>query len=235
MKNDNRIFNALSGLDDSHFRIDEAESFISINPTTEKRKFTKPIKIALSMAAAAAVLGISITAGAAATSGFTKKSGYDRDLKQPLVIFSAANSEGAPSVIEKCYMPTVLPDFGEYVCSPALTDNGTYFSVMYIDQTPENPLINLDILVARQWTKKTFSQEYLDMENVEVHESKVNSCPAYVITEEHYFGYFTSVVWDNGDYIFEVQGYFPEDKAIRIAESVEVNENALEEGGVHIQ
>lgn len=91
MKNDNRIFNALSGLDDSHFRIDEAESLINIDQINEKRKLSKSIKIALiAVTAAALTLLVGFTASTVSGKhkfGFYKEGSADHEFDLKLAAY----------------------------------------------------------------------------------------------------------------------------------------------------
>lgn len=190
-------------------------------------------KIVMISAAAAALFGISLTAGAAVTRGFTVTEGFDKFWKKPTIKFLAPDADISPKTLEKLYTPTVFPEGKNYSYTSSVNKENNIFGGSYLStrgEVFEQPFwYDRDIMFS-QYTKEAFNSAFETPEYVEVSETKVKGCPAYLITEEHYFGYDNTVIWDNGDYIFRLWGNLSVDELIRIAESFEVNENALEEG-----
>lgn len=230
MKN-NRLFNALGGLDDSHFRAEELESLASVGSSGSKRRISRSIRIAMSAAAAAAVLGISITAGAAATNGFTSGftssfnsvGGYDTWRDQPTVNFSAASFEGAPETIEQTYAPALLKDGVNYRKSVYMHEGRTRYSLGYMPEIEDRlnkPFWSSDVMQLVQETKAEFRDWFYTPKYVDVKEITVNGYAGFVISCERYSGTLNVIVWDNGDYIFRLWCVMPEEEAIKIAESV---------------
>lgn len=240
MKN-NRIFNALSGLDDSHFRADELDNFVNIGETvTVKHKPLMKLRIMMIAAAVSAALGISITAGAAVTDGFTKESvftrvnGYNTTWKRPTVKFSSANSEGCPTVVGETYTPGYLPEGINYEYEGKLLENGGFFAnyTKSAEDSADDPFMDMNFIWLYQHTKAEFGKTYETPEYVELKETSVNGCEAYHMIWDTYIGYVNNIIWDNGDYILELQCNVPVEEAMRIAESVRVNENALNGEGL---
>lgn len=210
----NPVFEALSGVDERYVPVEQA------------KRPAKKIKFALiTAAAAAAALCIGVTAGANMASGFVMSEGYSKDLKQPTLTFSAANSQNCPETIERFYLPSTLPEgveFSHY--SSSVNANKTAFSAMYFDLNTDENLERSTglarIVTFMQWTKAEFKRTYRVPGYVEVSDTTVNGCPAHLLVEEHYYGTDVSIVWDNGDYIMEVGCFYPVDVAMKIAESV---------------
>ena len=122
----------------------------------------------------------------------------------------ALNVEGAPTVIEEVYDIAVVPE-GYYAVSTILTR--TQHIIGYSDISSDKTI------VLRQSTKANFNIHY----NTEGHafeKTTVNGLPALFIdfSEDDYVG--GSVIWDNGDYIFEVNGDMPKNDVIKLAENV---------------
>lgn len=235
LNNDNIISNALNDVSDRHIRKSELDLITRWNGRV-KRKPSKFIRFALTAACVAAVCGIGLTAGAAATNGFTKTKGYDNLLKRPTISFSAASSDGCPDTIEQFYTLTELPSGTNYPPGDVyLNDEKTELIVTYI-QEPEDmyndPFLFLKTVKFFQSTKAEFSAKFETPEFVEVSETTVNGCPAFVLNRERYYGSTNYIFWDNGDYILGVYANLPLEETMRLAQSVAIDENALsgEEG-----
>lgn len=186
-------------------------------------------------AAAAAVLGISLTAGAAVTRGFTVTEGFSKLWKRPTIKFTAPADNNSPKTLEELYTPTMFPEGKNYDYSVWVNNDKNEFAAFYRSTREEvfdQPFWRDRDFEFRQYTRETFAATFETPEYVDVSETKVNGCPAYLITEEHYSGYDNTVIWDNGDYIMELYGNLSVDELIRIAESAAINENALEEGQI---
>lgn len=190
-------------------------------------------KIVMIAAATAALLGISLTAGAAVTRGFTVKEGFDKFWKLPTIKFTAPADDNSPKTLEKLYTPTVFPEGKNYAYTSSVNNENTVFGATYAttrDELFELPFWRDRDIWFKQYTREAFAATFETPGYVDISETKVNGCPAYLITEEHYFGYDNTVIWDSGEYIFKLQGNLSVDELIRVAESVAVNENAIEEG-----
>ena len=83
-----------------------------------------------------------------------------------------------------------------------------------------------------QCTKAEFSAVFETPKFVEVSETTVNGCPAFVLNRERYYGSTNYIFWDNGDYILGVHANLPLEETMRLAQSVAIDEKALsgEEG-----
>lgn len=227
--NDNLISGALNEVSDRHIRGGDIEL---LTGGGKRKPSTRIVSVLFASAAAAALLGLSLTAGAAVTRGFTMKEGYDKFWKRPTVSFSAPGADDSPKTLERLYTPTAFPEGKNYDHSAAVNDSNTVFGASYDSAREEifdQPFwYDRDI---RFWqrTKEAFAETFETPKYVEMSETKVNGCPAYLIAKEHYYGSDVTIIWDNGDYIMELWGIMPADELMRIAESVAVNDNALSE------
>lgn len=122
----------------------------------------------------------------------------------------ALNVEGAPTVIEEVYDIAVVPD-GYYVTGGGLTR--TLNIIIYSDSNSDNTIL------FRQSTKANFNIHY----NTEGHDFEkitVNGLSALYIDYSVDGFVAGSVIWDNGDYIFEVNCDMPKSDIIKLAENV---------------
>lgn len=190
-------------------------------------------KATMILAAAAALFGISLTAGASVTKGFTVTEDFNKFWKMPTVKFTTPRSEDDPKILESLYTPTVFPEGKNYAYSSSVNEENNIFYASYrttADEMFDLPFWRDRDLWFTQYTKEKFALTYATPGYVEISRTEVNGCPAYLIIAEHYFGYNNSVIWDHGDYIMRLDGNVSADELIRIAESAAVNKNALEEG-----
>lgn len=199
-------------------------------PRAEKTRSTKNrrgIRAALIASAAAAMLGLGLTAGAAATdgftSGFTKVSGYDEWNKQPTVKFSAANDPGAPEVIEQTFALGTLPEGVNYKAVPYMDGSKTYYSIGYVQDREDavnEPFYTMNMIQLIQETKAEFSERFHTPEYVDVKEVTVGGCPGYLVAQERYCGRLNVLIWDSGEYIFRLCCILPEEDVLKLAESL---------------
>lgn len=219
--NDNVISGALNSVSDRQIRKTDIELLLN----SSKSSASKTRKIAFMAICAAALLGLSITAGAAAVNAFTQKKGYNKTYKQPTITFLSANTDSCPEVIEQIYSPTVLPD-GVDQSHGGLNQKKTFYTMTYY-KDPNNmlddPFLMYGTVRFTQYTKKEFSATFIVPSYVKISETEVNGCPAYLVVEEHYYGTENALIWDNGDYIMQLGCGIPFDELMHIAESVKIN------------
>lgn len=211
------------------------------NMTSGKKKHAVSMgkhafKAVMIAAAAAAVLGIGLTAGAAATRGFTETRSYSNLWKQQVMSLTAASDENSPQLIEQCYAPSVMPEGVNYNRSASMSASGKQFGVLYVkdidDMLDNDAFLFQKTMRFTQYTKDDFSASFEVPDYVQVSKTTVNGCPAYLIRSEHYYGDNNILIWDNGDYIMSVSGYLTIEETRRVAESViEADDNILTEEG----
>lgn len=205
---------------------------------SEKKKSTVSVskhalKVLMIAAAAAALLGIGLTAGAAATQGFTKTNGYNKDFQQPTVTFAAIDDNTAPTVLEEYYKPQYWYGDSEYKYWVSLNEENTYFysrfsSTNVADKMVEELMNNrFRVMAFSQYTKAEFKATFAVPKYVEVTEITVNGHPGYMLNIAHYYGDQRTVIWDNGDYIMRIDCDTTAEEALRAAESVIVDKDAL--------
>lgn len=180
-------------------------------------------KIVLIAAACAAVLGISLTAGAAATQGFTTKSGIEKFWNKPTVTFKAAGAENAPKTLEKYYTLKGLPEGLDYTRQPSINDDNTRYVVRYTpsrEDYMDNVFMSPNEIKFAQYTKDEFETTFETPKYVEVKQIKIGGTPGYLITSERVFGTQCYVIRDEGDYILYLSCIMPADEAVALAENV---------------
>lgn len=184
-------------------------------------------------AACAALLGLGLTAGAAATQGFTLTNGYNKDFQQPTLTFAAIDDSSAPTVIEEYYKPQYWPGDTEFNYTANLNQNKTCLYSRFVSTDIASEMIEellhnrFTVMSFTQYTKANFKATFSVPKYVEVSEITVNGHHGYMLTTARYYGDERQIIWDNGDYIMMVRCTAPADKAMRIAESVAADENAL--------
>lgn len=227
--NNDQISEAFNNISDRQIRKNDIELLMN----ESKRGVSRAKKIAFAVICAAVLSAVGLTAAAAVTKGFTVTEGFDKFWKIPFIRFSAASAEDSPKTIEKIYTPTVLPEGKSYDYSAGLNSENTRFTAIYSTPLEDQQLFPFDRdIYFYQYTRGSFSGMVENQTYVEITETKVNDCPAYLAVNEHYYGYDNALYWDHGDYIFYMWGNVSGDELIRIAESIAVNENAIWEGKI---
>lgn len=221
----NPVFEALSNIETKHLLGSEPAA-------NGKAKISRiAAKIMMTSAAVMTALGISLTAGAAVTDGFTSgftssfksEAGYDEYYKKPTVEFSAASYEGAPETIGQTYAPSVLKGGVHYRHTVFMNPRRNSYYVNFMPETEDRlnkPFWSADIMQLIQHTKENFRDTFNIPAYVDVKEITINGCPGFIVSNECYCGIRNFVVWDNGDYIFSLKCVCPEEEAMKIAESV---------------
>lgn len=124
----------------------------------------------------------------------------------------AGDFSGGKEAIEEIYYISALPE--GFVCvdevTPEMSGGVEHWITYYND---DNIMIEL-----LQSTKESYDAHYSTEENG-LENIVINGHTAIYID---YGGntYSGTVVWDNGDYVFEISGFLPKNKLIELAESV---------------
>lgn len=124
----------------------------------------------------------------------------------------AANVEGAPAVLEEIYHITAVPE--GYVCT---SDN---FSP--VNHTQIYTYKNTDVTFMFHQTVKSEYNAHYDDEGFYLEETKLGDYPAIYCDYSEDDLICSLIVWDNGDYIFELIGLFSENDLRALAESVQI-------------
>lgn len=174
-------------------------------------------------AAALAVFSLGIAVGAI-TTGFNISS-INREFDgKPAKLFTVAGMDDSPKTIETVYTIGALPE--------ELTLRRTNFNEehtkAFTTYIPDRDTIRYgdryvyDFIYFRQFTREAFSEGYLASDYVTYKELMFDESPAWFITYERFYGDEAVLIWDEGDYIFELSGNFGEEQALELASSVEV-------------
>lgn len=129
---------------------------------------------------------------------------------------------GAPTTLEEIYLPTYVPDGYVYEADESVPDiydeeNGVWYNYLHYVWFREEETGKR--IIFHQYTKDVFDVHY-STDRFPLKDVTVNDHPGFYMdysTEDDTGGI---VVWDNGDYIFEVDAHFPMDELFKIAESV---------------
>lgn len=179
------------------------------------------LKITASIAAAAAIFAAGTLAGAA-SSGFVINN-RERFNGLPANALKYSDTEGFPQTLETVYTLGKLPDKLVQRSSSLHEDNKCISTLFlpdinsYFDDDEMKPyrIINLC-----QSTKDSFELIYPLVDYVSCKELEVDGRQAYFLTCERFCGPESSLVLDGENYIFEIIGFFNEERAVELAKSI---------------
>lgn len=193
---------------------------------SRKKHIRLGVRIVAATAAAMATFAVGTFAGAV-SSGFDitqskKESEYNGF---PVNIVTYTNSEGAPETLETIYTLGKLPDKLELRKTCLHEDKKGMSTIFMPKPYDENDRFTDEMWGYRminlvQDTKETFKSSFTTAEYVSHKELTVNGRQAYFITRDAYYGQEASLIWDGGDYIFELLGCFTEERAVELANSL---------------
>ncbi len=192
----------------------------------KKRTGRMVLKIAAAVAAALATFAVGTFAGAV-SSGFTITQNNSKYYYNgfPANIVTYANAEGAPETLETIYTLGKLPD-KIALRSTCLHDDKKKMSTLFMPKAYDDndqytdELWGYRIINLCQDTKDAFESSFSAANYVSHKELTINGRQAYFITRDHFYGQESSLIWDGGDYIFELLGYFSEETAVELATSL---------------
>lgn len=124
----------------------------------------------------------------------------------------AINTEHGPATIECKYYLSDLPDGFKMV-----EHDSTSFEVY----TQYNNELSGQIITLSQYTKKKFVPHY-NTENHDFEEIEINGHNGLCIDFSDYKHNSSIVVWDNDDYILELDGNLPKNELVNLAKSAKV-------------
>ncbi len=189
-----------------------------------KKHIRLGVRMAAAVVAAAATFAVGTFAGAV-SSGFsiTKSNKYYYN-GFPANVVTYTDTEGCPETLETVYTIGKLPDKIALRTVSLNEDNKTISTVFMPDVYDDSKLYD-EIWAYRhinlvQSTKDQFESSFSAANYVSHKEIEFNGKRAYFITREHFFGQESSLIWDGGDYIFELLGYFTEEHAVELAKSL---------------
>lgn len=123
------------------------------------------------------------------------------------------NTDDCPSTIEKVYKLSVVPEGYELYETSKTSVSST---VIY-----KNPITE-ESLIFDQTVKSEFNP-HINTEGYTLQETNINGCNAVCIEYKIEEGVSSVVVWDNGDYVLELEGNFNKDELINLANINEIN------------
>lgn len=234
MKNDN-LKTALHNVMQSDIEHYEAADDHAFSPKFEremqqlaKRSLRKKhigfgTRIAASIAVAAAIFAAGTLVGAA-SSGFTViKNNKTRYNGLPANVLKYANTAGYPQTLETVYTLGDIPD-KLVLRSSSLHEDNKCISTLFLpdinnffDDDEMKPYRTINLC---QSTKDSFELKYPLVDYVSCKEIEVDGIQAYFLTCERFCGPESSLVLDGGDYIFEIIGFFNEERAVELAKSI---------------
>ncbi|MBQ8931640.1 MAG: DUF4367 domain-containing protein [Ruminiclostridium sp.] len=172
------------------------------SPSTAYQCSTKRKRPGLLIVAIIFSVLLSVTAAAYAVCSF----GFKRQPDHTIAF--SENLENAPTEIIYIYVIDPLPDnFKECTVNTGLfTSNITYKN-------------GEEYLALKQIVKKRYRNNY-NTEGYEIEKIEVNGYDGFYID----FGTVFALVWDNGDYILEIQGTFDKNELLKLAKNVKPQE-----------
>lgn len=127
----------------------------------------------------------------------------------------ALNDPAAPKTIEELYCLTELPIIYEY--TEGYGDIGDDFIYRAYTDPESNDWISF-----RQYTKQRFNSHF-DNEHSEFIEIEINEHYGFIWRAKEPGHKLKAIVWDNGDYIFCIDGNLDENEIINLAKSVKIS------------
>lgn len=175
---------------------------------------SKPIKLRLTRRTLLRVLVIvflAILAGCTAAY-FISQDFYGEVYKEYTRIIPV-NTENCPETIEEIYSLADIP-IGFEIES---IDSNPFFRYTEYMNNSTNQMI-----VFSQYTKSGYGVHHLNTEKYELEEVELNDYKAIFMGEESEKCCYGLLIWDNGDYIFELSANLPKDKVVYLAKSAEI-------------
>lgn len=179
------------------------------------------LRIAASIAAAAAIFAAGTLAGAA-SSGFVIS---DRACFNalPANALKYSDTEGFPQTLETIYTLGELPD-KLVLRNSSLHEDNKCISTLFLPDTDNffdddemKPYRTINLC---QSTKDSFELIYPLVDYVSCKELEVDGRQAYFLTCERFCAPESSLVLDGDEYIFEIIGFFNEERAVELAKSI---------------
>lgn len=170
-------------------------------------------KISLKRSTLVVALLIFLALIAGAVSVF-RIAGFSGTVNDGIIHLFTTNDATAPSVIEKRYDLTKLPeDFKFY--ERAGDEGEEWLHRVYINRSDNTRL------TFNQKTKAMFAAHYPDTENRKFEEVDINGNKGYLWRDGNdiYGHTMKTLVWDNGEYIFELHGEISKNMLLNLARS----------------
>ncbi len=123
-----------------------------------------------------------------------------------------ADAGGAPEFIEDIYEITALPE--GYVCTTETFIKIIHTYIFTKESTGET-------LTLCQMAKPSYNGHY-DNEGFILQDIKIDGQPAIFIDYSEDDTICGLLIWDNGEYIFELVGYYTKDELIDMAKSIKI-------------
>lgn len=161
-----------------------------------------------------AVIFLAALAGCGVTY-FTSKNFYGKVNADNTELF-VINTENCPSTIEDKYYLPCLPDGYEVL--------GTDSTPFYEWISYENPATE-QTLTFCQFAKTSFDSTHYDTENQKFEEININGHSGLCLDYSSQGYNYAVIVWDNGDYIFELFGECSKNELCDLAKTAKVIEN----------
>lgn len=161
-----------------------------------------------------AVIFLAALAGCGVTY-FTSKNFYGKVNADNTELF-VINTENCPSTIEDKYYLPCLPDGYEVL--------GTDSTPFYEWISYENPATE-QTLTFCQFAKTSFDSTHYDTENQKFQEININGHSGLCLDYSSQGYNYAVIVWDNGDYIFELFGEYSKNELCDLAKTAKVIQN----------
>lgn len=158
-----------------------------------------------------AVIFLAALAGCGVTY-FTSKNFYGKVNADNTELF-VINTENCPSTIEDKYYLPCLPDGYEVL--------GTDSTPFYEWISYENPATE-QTLTFCQFAKVSFDSTHYDTENQKFQEININGHSGLCLDYSSQGYNYAVIVWDNGDYIFELFGEYSKNELCDLAKTAKV-------------
>lgn len=163
-----------------------------------------------------AIVIVFLAALAGCTAAYFVSQSFRGDVHKEFTRIFPIDTENCPTTIEEKYYLPKLPE-GFEVLETDSTPHDVYTSYKYFSTG--------ETITLRQFVKTDFSPIHFNTEKCDFQEVDINGHCALLLDYSSIGEKFSSVVWDNGDYVIELCGNLSKNEVIDLAKTAKVCEN----------
>ncbi|MCM1298417.1 MAG: DUF4367 domain-containing protein [Firmicutes bacterium] len=197
-----------------------------------KKKASPKGRYGVFIAAAAAVVALTVNVVASSAGGFSISSNIrDPIYRIPFRQFTFDDLSDSPESIETVYTVGLKDSEFTRVMRNFYDENhGIYtFYSRPIEQMLNDNMYTYENFWFYQHTKNNFEMEFLDARFSVFEELTYKDKTAYYMYYEHFYGLEAMLVWEDEDYCFALSGNFTGEEAVAMADSLKPYEGEITE------
>lgn len=162
------------------------------------------------------VLIVFLAAAAGCAAAYFMSQSFHGTVRHDYTELFVINTDNCPPIIEeKYYLSDLLQDF------ELLDTDSTPF---YENTSYKNKLTG-QVIAFRQWVKTEYDSSHYNTEGQDFEEIEINGHYGICLDFSPKGHISSCVIWDNGDYIFELSGDLPKNELIDLAKTAKISKN----------